>query len=98
MAARRHSTALPPEAVEAFDEGRAGFTEWVPMSSSRVLEARYSTGLNQIHVIFRDGTPWVYDGVPENIWRSFKTSASPGQYINAVLNGFPYWRGGFDYD
>jgi hypothetical protein len=70
---------------------------WYPFSSSRVSEARYDKGLQQIHVIFRDGTPWVYDGVEPNIWRNFRRSASPGRFINRVLNGYTYYRGGFDY-
>lgn len=70
---------------------------WYPMSSSRVTEARYDSGLQQVQVIFRDGTPWVYDGVPENIWRNFRRSSSPGRYINRVLNGFSHYHGGFDY-
>lgn len=71
--------------------------EWQTMQSSRVLQARYDRGLSQIHVIFKDGTPWVYDNVPENIWRNFRRTTSPGKYINRVLNAFPYWRGGFDF-
>lgn len=70
---------------------------WYPMSSSRVTEARYDSGLQQIHVIFRDGTPWVYDGVETNVWRNFRRSASPGRFINRVLNNYTYYQGGFDY-
>lgn len=70
---------------------------WYPMASSRVSEARYDKGLSQIHVIFRDGTPWVYDGVEPNVWRNFRRSASPGRFINRVLNGYTYYHGGFDY-
>ena len=70
---------------------------WYPMVSSRVTEARYDKGLQQIHVIFRDGTPWVYDGVPTNIWRNFRRSASPGKFINRVLNGYSNYHGGFNY-
>jgi hypothetical protein len=70
---------------------------WYPFASSRVTEARYDKGLQQIHVIFKDGTPWVYDGVQANIWRNFRRSASPGKYINRVLNGYTYYHGGFSY-
>lgn len=76
-------------------ESRPG--RWFPMSSSRVTEARYDSGLQQVQVVFRDGTPWVYDGVPVNEWRNFRRSASPGKYINRVLNNHPYWRGSFNY-
>ena len=63
---------------------------------SRVSRARYDSGLQQVQVVFRDGTPWVYDNVPTNIWRNFRRSASPGRYINRVLNGFNYYQGAFD--
>lgn len=69
---------------------------WIPMSSSRVTQARYDKGLQQVQVEFRDGTPWVYDGVPPNVWRSFRRASSPGKYINRVLNNYPYWHGAFD--
>ena len=71
--------------------------KWLSFESSRVNEGRYDSGLNQVHVIFRDGTPWTYNGVPRNIWKNFRRSASPGKYINRVLNGYPYWQGGFSY-
>lgn len=83
--------AFSPEAAR---EARPG--KWVPMSSSRVNSARYDPGLEQVHVVFKDGTPWVYDGVPQTVWRSFRRSASPGKFINRVLNGYPYYRGSFD--
>jgi hypothetical protein len=70
--------------------------EWVEMDSSRVNRARYDTGLQQVQVVFRDGTPWVYDGVPEDVWLSFRSSSSPGRYINNVLDSYPYWHGAFE--
>ena len=71
---------------------------WLPMAGQRVSVARYDSGLNQIHVIFqRDGTPWVYDQVPRNIWRNFRRAQSPGKYINRVLNDYPYFEGSFSY-
>ena len=61
----------------------------------RTLQARYSRNLNRIEVIFRDGTAWHYDEVGPGIWTRFKRTDSPGRYINAVLNGYPYGRGGW---
>ena len=68
---------------------------WLPFSSTRLNVARYDSGLSQVHVIFRDGTPWVYDQVPRNVWRNFRRAPSPGRYINNVLNG--YFQGSFSY-
>jgi len=61
----------------------------------RTLQARYSQSERRLEVIFRDGTPWHYDQVPPGIWTRFKRVRSPGQYINAVLNGYPYGHGGW---
>lgn len=71
---------------------------WVDVQSSRLNQARYDGASRQVQVIFRDGTPWTYAGVPRNIWNNFRRSSSKGKYINRILNGYPYWRGGFDYD
>jgi len=61
----------------------------------RTLQARYSRNARELQVIFRDGTPWTYFGVPPGIWQRFKRTESPGRYINAVLNGYDYARGGW---
>lgn len=88
--------------TNAFDEAEVDESSgskpgpWHVMSSSRVQQARYDSGLQQVQVVFRDGTPWVYDQVPQNVWRNFRRTASPGRYINRVLNGFPYFEGSFD--
>lgn len=70
-------------------------TEWEPMESSRIRVTRYDHGNHQIHVIFRDGTPWVYDDVPYPTYQEFIQSDSPGRFVNHTLNGFPYRRGDF---
>lgn len=70
---------------------------WYSSSSTRVSELRYDPGLREIHVIFRDGTPWTYQGVPEDVFNRFLTADSQGVFINNVLNSYPYHRGGFDY-
>jgi hypothetical protein len=84
---------VPPEVPEDVESPRAG--KWLPFDSERVKTGRYDPGLEQVHVVFKDGTPWVYDGVPRNVWRNFRRSESPGRYINRVLNGYAYWRGEF---
>lgn len=46
-------------------------------------------------VVFRDGTPWEYYDVPQNVWRNFRRVKSPGRFINRVLNNYDYGRGDF---
>lgn len=84
---RIHSAETFTERVAA----RPG--RWLFPTSSRVVKMRYDFGLNQIQVIFRDGTPWVYADVPVSVWNSFRRSTSQGQFINRVLNSYPYYRG-----
>ena len=36
------------------------------------------------------GTPWKYMNVPQQVYEAFAASPSKGQYINAVLNQYPY--------
>jgi len=75
--------------------------EMIPMGSSepgdprgpRVREAGYDDVNQIIRVTFRDGTPWAYYNTPPEVWHGFRTADSPGRYINAVLNDYPY---GFD--
>ena len=71
--------------------------EFIPMGSSvsanpRVREAGYDAENQTVLVTFRDGTPWAYYNVPPEVWHEFRTSDSPGRYINRVLNGYPYGK------
>lgn len=87
---------LKAQTAKVFTEDElAAPSEWVPMDSSRVRQARYDYGNHQVHVIFRDGTPWVYDDVPADEYQQFIMSPSPGRFIDATLNGYPYRRGDF---
>jgi hypothetical protein len=43
-------------------------------------------------VFANNDAPYVYEEVPQNIWRNFRRSTSPGRYINRTLNAFPYYR------
>lgn len=65
----------------------------LPFDSSRVALGGYSAQSGRLYVTFQDGTPWVYEGVERSEWRNFRRSASPGRYINRVLNNKNYYRG-----
>lgn len=67
----------------------------LPFDSSRVAEAGYSPASHTLYVRFNDGTPWQYNNVEPNVWRNFRRSASPGRYINRVLNNYSYGRSNF---
>jgi hypothetical protein len=69
---------------------------WLPFQSSRVSEAAYDANSGQLFVRFQRPTPgqdeYVYEGVGPNEWRNFRRSASPGRYVNRILNGKNYHR------
>lgn len=64
--------------------------DWIYLSSSRVTRTHYDERKHHVRVEFRDGTPWVYEDVPRGVFDAFINSSSAGQFINAVLNGYPY--------
>lgn len=59
----------------------------------RTLQARYSRVFQRVEILFREGEPYTYYGVPPEIWTHFKRVESPGRFINATLNDFEYRRG-----
>lgn len=65
----------------------------------RTIQAGYdkkpSEATGVLRVRFRDGTPWEYYGVEPQVWQRFRRSASPGKFINRVLNSYPYGPGNF---
>lgn len=69
--------------------------QMLPFDSSRVAEAGYSNDTHTLYVRFKDGTPWQYNNVEQNVWRNFRRSASAGRYINRVLNNYSYGRSNF---
>lgn len=86
---RRNLRALSVQQV------REELPQMLPFDSSRVAEAGYSPSSGTLYVRFADGTPWNYFGVEPNEWKNFRRSASPGRYINRVLNAKNYSRGNF---
>lgn len=63
---------------------------WYEMRSRRLTHARYDAVNLEIHVIFRDGTPWTYYEVDSDTWLEFLGSDSPGRFIHEVLDQHPY--------
>lgn len=89
------STELADEAETIpADERWVAFPE-----SSRVVEAGYDPPSQRLYVRFvkpvPEGTPWVYEGVPANVWTNFRRSQSQGRFVNRVLNQYNYHRSDF---
>jgi len=43
-----------------------------------------------LRVTFREGATYEYLGVPPRVWSTFQKVASPGRYIDDVLDQYPY--------
>lgn len=56
----------------------------------RTIAAGYDPNNAIIRVTFRNGVTYEYLGVSPRIWSNFQRVPSPGQYINQVLNQYPY--------
>jgi hypothetical protein len=72
--------------------------EWYDFDSSRIAAAAYDRDSQRLYVHFvkptsAGGTPWLYEGVPSNVWRNLRRSQSPGKFVNRVLNDYNYHRG-----
>ena len=69
----------------------------LPDRSTRVASAGYDKGSQRLYVLFHkpypEGTPWTYEGVTENEWRSLKRTWSAGKFVNRILNQKDYHRG-----
>ena len=68
--------------------------DWKQFSSSRIASAGYDRDSQRLYVLFHKpfpgGTTWTYHGVPANEWRNLQRSASPGKFVNRVLNKHRY--------
>jgi hypothetical protein len=88
-AAMRNLRAISAQQVEE------ELPNMLPFDSSRIAEAGYSSRSGTLYVRFVDGTPWEYRNVEPNEWRNLRRSASPGRYVNRVLNNHDYGRSSF---
>ena len=97
---RRSTAPANPAATDTEEASdRELPTSWRPIESSRISEAAYNPKTHTLFVRFvkplPEGTPWIYEDVPPNVWRNFLRSSSKGKFVNRVLNGFDYHRGDF---
>lgn len=56
----------------------------------RTLAAGYDRASRTLRIRWRDGTGTEYYDIPPDIWRRFQKSASPGRFVNRILNNFEY--------
>ena len=56
----------------------------------RTIAAGYDPKNAILRITFRNGSVYEYIGVAPRVWSTFQRVSSPGQYINRVLNQYPY--------
>lgn len=88
----------------ANEEGEGDFIAWSydPSKTTwpqngwdhrRTNRAGYNKTTQTLRIEFyTNGAVYNYYNVPQSVARSFRRAVSPGQFIDAVLNGFPYER------
>ena len=52
------------------------------VDSSAILRADYSTARRTLFVTFSSGREYIYFDVPEELYRAFLATPSPGQFFN----------------
>ena len=57
-------------------------------SRPRTKAAGWDPISQELRIKFRNGSRYVYYGVPGYVWDEFKTSPSPGHYMNEAIVGF----------
>ena len=56
----------------------------------RTLKAGYDYRTNTMTVVFRDGTWWDYNNVPEETWYAFVMAPSKGKFLKEA--GLDWWQ------
>lgn len=56
-------------------------------SKSQTLRIRFRVGADSM---FPQGAVYEYYGVPRNVWKNLQRSASPGRFVDRVLDSYPY--------
>lgn len=77
----------PTAPREPGDQRNFPVTPWAFPDSTRVKAYSYDYGSQELRVRFsKYDTPWVYEGVPVNVFEAFDAAPSKGQFINSALN------------
>lgn len=62
-------------------------------NSSNLAEASYDPDVENLDIVFTDGSAYTYFNVPAQTYRSLTLSGSPGQFFwRHIRSRFPYER------
>ena len=81
LTGNKTTTAVAAQAYKSDDE-----IERVEVQSSNVMEIAYTTGGGMV-VQFKNGTEYLYEGVPRDVYEDMKKSESVGKFLNQVIKG-----------
>ena len=67
--------------------------DWVSVSSSNVDAVKYDDDTEIAYVRFKDGSVYIYKGVPKPEYENLKNASSVGSYLHRNFkNVYPYER------
>ena len=85
--------AAGPSPYQSADDQRHDLGPWVELQSSRCKAARYDYATRDLQVSWVNNK-WhfvtTYFGVGSDVYRRLCLSASPGKFVNRVLNGYGF--------
>lgn len=61
--------------------------EPIAVSSSMIRAASYDPESQELHLTFKKGAKWIYEGVPQSEADSFAGASSAGQYFLSSIKG-----------
>lgn len=62
-------------------------TEWADLDSSNVAAMKYDADKGELHVKFKNGGTYVYEGVPPDVAEDMYHSSSAGRFVQENLKG-----------
>lgn len=63
------------------------------VDSSNLEQVGYDTAASELYVVFKDGSGYIYSGVPEHVFEQLLEAPSKGSFLNReVKNKYDYRR------
>jgi len=57
------------------------------VDSSNLEQIGYDLDQMELHVIFKDGSHYIYEGVPESLFEELTMAPSKGSFLNREVKG-----------
>ena len=67
--------------------------EWIYLASSNLQGCRYDADTKDLYIEFKNGSQYVYRGVPKEVYEDFISASSPGSFFHdEIKNIYSYRR------